>query len=251
MCSAPRGARRHRGVLPARGVVHRLHRRAKVRPAAFLAGPQEDRRQRCRTQTPADGGVFPRPRGHPRSRGAVHREIFEPLLAGLRARGSSSAASLYAGLMIERGVPRVLEFNVRFGTPSAAALPSPEKRSRPPAPAVRAGKITDAKMEIDPRPTVCVVMSSGGYPGSYRRAPDRGIEEAEKEEGVWCSTPGNGDEGESLACEPRGARSPASRRSADTLKEAIARAYRAVGRVHGRAPYLAHRHRRKALRGGG
>ena len=40
-------------------------------------------------------------------------------------------------------------------------------------------------MEIDPRPTVCVVMSSGGYPGRYEKGRSiGGIEEAEKEEGV-------------------------------------------------------------------
>jgi len=49
----------------------------------------------------------------------VMREVLEPVVAGLRSEGIRYQGLLYAGLMIEDGMPRVLEFNARFGDPSA------------------------------------------------------------------------------------------------------------------------------------
>ncbi len=93
------GACRDRGVPAGRGgVVHRLHRRGQVRPAAFLAGSQEDRGQRFRTQHRRDGSVFPRARRDARSRGAGASGDLRAAAGGSSVpRGSSSAASSTRG----------------------------------------------------------------------------------------------------------------------------------------------------------
>ena len=93
------GARRDRGVPAGRGgVVHRLHRREQVRPAAFLAGPQADRGQRYRAQHRRDGGVFPRPRRDARGRGAgASGRSSSRCWRAFAPRGSSSAASCTRG----------------------------------------------------------------------------------------------------------------------------------------------------------
>ena len=198
------------------------------------------------------GAYSPAPVVTPEVEGRVHREIFEPLLAGLRAEGIVFRGILYAGLMIERGVPRVLEFNVRFGDPEAQPLFLRLKSDLVPLLLQCArGKITDAKMEIDPRPTVCVVMSSGGYPGSYEKGrPIGGIEEAEKEEGVVVFHAGTAMKEDRLV--NHGGRVLGVTAIGDTLKEAIARAYRAVDKIHWEGAYWRTDIGRKALaRGNG
>jgi phosphoribosylamine--glycine ligase len=193
------------------------------------------------------GAYSPAPVVTPDVEARVHREIFEPLLAGLRAEGIVFRGILYAGLMIERGVPRVLEFNVRFGDPEAQPLFLRLKSDIVPLLLQCArGKITDAKMEIDPRPTVCVVMSSGGYPGKYEKGrPIGGIEEAEKEEGVVVFHAGTAMTGDRLV--NQGGRVLGVTAIGDTLKEAIARAYRAVDKIHWEGAYWRTDIGRKAL----
>ncbi len=127
------------------------------------------------------GAYSPAPVVTPEVERKAITKIFEPLLAGMRAEGMPFRGILYGGLMIERGEPKVLEFNVRFGDPEAQPLFMRLDSDLVPLLIQCAqGKLTDAGMKIDPRPTVCIVMSSGGYPGSYKKGfPITGIGEAE------------------------------------------------------------------------
>ncbi len=84
-------------------------------------------------------------------------------------RAAHIKGMLYAGLMIDQGQTKVLEFNCRFGDPEAQPLLMRLKAiwsSHGGGDRRRLGEIT---LEIDPRPTVCVVMASGGYPGPYEK----------------------------------------------------------------------------------
>ncbi|HSL91205.1 MAG TPA: phosphoribosylamine--glycine ligase, partial [Candidatus Limnocylindrales bacterium] len=127
------------------------------------------------------GAYSPAPVVTPEVEEKALKKIFEPLLAGMRAEGMPFRGILYGGLMIERGEPKVLEFNVRFGDPEAQPLFMRLSSDLVPLLMQCAqGKLTDAGMEIDPRPTVCIVMASAGYPGGYKTGfPITGIEEAE------------------------------------------------------------------------
>jgi phosphoribosylamine--glycine ligase len=193
------------------------------------------------------GAYSPAPVVTPQVEERILREVFEPLLAGLRAEGITYRGILYAGLMIENGVPRVLEFNVRFGDPEAQPLFLRLSSDLVPLLLQCAqGEITDAKMEIDPRSTVCVVMASGGYPGNYAKGHlIEGIAEAEKEYGVVVFHAGTALSDGRLV--NSGGRVLGVTAIGDTLKGAIDRAYRAVGKIHWEGAYCRTDIGRKAI----
>src|SRR5690606_9435265 len=109
-------------------------------------------------------------------------EVIRPTISGLQSDGIPYRGVLYAGLMLTRDGPRVLEFNVRFGDPETQSVLLRMKtdilalfeRSLTP------GGLARFALEWDPRPAVCVVGASGGYPESYQKGfPIVGLEEAE------------------------------------------------------------------------
>ena len=100
----------------------------------------------------------------------IRSEIMLPVIREMASRGSPYRGALYCGLMLTDDGPRVLEFNCRFGDPETQAL-MPRLVSDPvdAMMACATGSLTDAgPVEWSDRPTVAVVMVSGGYPGSYR-----------------------------------------------------------------------------------
>jgi len=77
---------------------------------------------------------------------------------------------LYAGMMLTAGGPRVLEFNARFGDPEAQPILMRLKSDLLEVMlAVCEGRLDEVTLKWDPRPSVCVVMASGGYPGEYAK----------------------------------------------------------------------------------
>ena len=183
------------------------------------------------------GAYSPAPVMTPEVERKVLREIFEPLLAGMRAEGTPFRGILYGGLMIERGMPKVLEFNVRFGDPEAQPLFMRLVSDLVPLLVQCAqGKLTDAVMEIDPRPTVCIVMASGGYPGSYRKGfPIFGIEEAEGLGGVQVFHAGTAIRDGRLV--NNGGRVLGVTAVDDDIRKAIERGYRAAGKIRWEGAY--------------
>jgi phosphoribosylamine--glycine ligase len=183
------------------------------------------------------GAYSPAPVVTPEVERRALKEIFEPLLAGMRAEGTPFRGILYGGLMIDRGEPKVLEFNVRFGDPEAQPLFVRLKSDLVPLLVQCAeGKLTDAAMEIDPRPSVCIVMASGGYPGSYAKGfPISGIEEAEKDGFVQVFQAGTTVSNGRLV--NSGGRVLGVTAMDDDIRKAIARGYRAVDRIQWEGAY--------------
>ena len=98
----------------------------------------------------------------------IHAEILQPLLAGLKAEGIRFQGMLFPGLMLTAAGPQVLEFNARFGDPETQVLlPRLKSDLLPVLEAVIEGRMAEVQLEWDPRPAVCVVLASGGYPGTY------------------------------------------------------------------------------------
>ncbi len=96
--------------------------------------------------------------------------IIEPTIKGLREEGIIYKGVLYAGLIIEDGDPKVLEFNVRFGDPEAQpVLVKMKSDIIPVLEAVIDGRLPSVEIEWDDRYAVCVVMASGGYPDKYEK----------------------------------------------------------------------------------
>ncbi len=112
----------------------------------------------------------------------ITKEIIVPLVDGMNRNGTPYKGVLYAGVMITPGGPRVLEFNVRFGDPETQPILMRLKSDLLSVMlAVCEGTLDEVTLEWDPRPAVCVVMASGGYPDHYEKGKIiTGLEDAEK-----------------------------------------------------------------------
>ncbi len=111
----------------------------------------------------------------------IEREVLVPVVDGMNRNGTPYRGVLYAGLMLTAGGPKVLEFNVRFGDPETQPiLMRLQSDLAEVMLAVCEGRLEDVTLRWDPRPAVCVVMASGGYPDAYEKGKIiNGIEQAE------------------------------------------------------------------------
>jgi phosphoribosylamine--glycine ligase len=104
----------------------------------------------------------------------VHENIIEkilrPIIYGMGEEGRPYKGVLYAGLMIRDGLPKVLEFNARFGDPETQPVLMRMKGDIVPIlEACMKGTLSKHHIEWDSRASVCVVMASKGYPGDYEK----------------------------------------------------------------------------------
>jgi len=111
----------------------------------------------------------------------IEEHVLVPTVHAMKRARRPFRGVLYAGLMITNQGPKTLEFNVRFGDPECQPLLMRLKSDLLDVLEAtvdeRLGEI--APLEWDPRPAVCVVMASEGYPGRYAVGrPIRGLEEA-------------------------------------------------------------------------
>ncbi|MCF7848122.1 MAG: phosphoribosylamine--glycine ligase, partial [Kiritimatiellales bacterium] len=103
----------------------------------------------------------------------VKTEVYGRTLAELRKRGIVFKGVLYAGLMIKDGQPSVVEFNVRFGDPETqAVLVRWDGDMLPAIEACIDGTLSEDLIQWKPEHSVCVVMTAGGYPGSYEKGSE-------------------------------------------------------------------------------
>ena len=98
----------------------------------------------------------------------IEARIIEPTIRGMKREGMPFKGVLYAGLMITLEGPMVLEFNVRLGDPEAQAI-LPRLKNDLVEIMLASGedRLKGFRLEWDKRSCVCVVMSSGGYPGKF------------------------------------------------------------------------------------
>ena len=94
--------------------------------------------------------------------------IARPVVAGMKAEGAEYKGVLYCGLMMTARGPMVLEFNCRFGDPETQPiLMRMESDLLEAMEASIDGRTSDGDFKWSDDAAVCVVMASGGYPGSY------------------------------------------------------------------------------------
>jgi phosphoribosylamine---glycine ligase len=137
---------------------------------------------------------------------------------------------LYAGLMMTDAGPKVLEFNVRLGDPETQPLMKRMASDLVPAlMAAATGELAGARLEWHLEPTVCVVLASGGYPGSFESGkPINGIAEAEAAGTTVFHAGTRRNDGTLLTS---GGRVLGVTASGPTLASAIDNAYRGVHRI--------------------
>jgi phosphoribosylamine--glycine ligase len=162
----------------------------------------------------------------------IEREILVPAVDGLVREGIEYKGVLYAGLMLTNKGAKVLEFNCRFGDPETQPLMMRLQSDLAEVMlAVADGKLEDVTLKWDPRPAVCVVATSKGYPGNYPTGlPITGIEKADAMPDVKVFHSGTKQVGKQIVTD--GGRVLAVTALGDTYAEAQKRAYEAMGKIH-------------------
>ena len=130
------------------------------------------------------GAYSPAPVVDENLRKQIEARIIEPTIRGMKREGIPFKGVLYAGLMITKDGPKVLEYNVRFGDPEAqVVIPRLKNDLVPVLLACVEERIDEFELHWDKRTAICVVMSSGGYPGEYKTGKEiKGLEEFNESE---------------------------------------------------------------------
>ena len=161
----------------------------------------------------------------------IIKEILVPTVDGMNRNDTPYRGILYAGVMLTQGGPRVLEFNVRFGDPETQPILMRMKTDLLDVmEAVCDGRLGDIAIEWDTRPAVCVVMSSGGYPGSYEKGKViSGLDEAAKLKDVVVFHAGTAKQDGKVVT--HGGRVLGVTALGETIADAKAKAYEAVDKI--------------------
>lgn len=186
-------------------------------------------------QGPNTGGMgayAPAPVITPALSDEIMRTILRPTIDAMSAEGRPYRGVLYAGLMISNGHPRVVEFNCRFGDPELqVVLPFLKTDLVDLMTAVIEGRLHEVPVKEDPGAAVCVVMASGGYPGSYEKGKViHGLKEVERLSDVLLFHAGTALKDSEIIT--NGGRVLGVTAVAPDIQSAIHRAYEAVHRIH-------------------
>jgi phosphoribosylamine--glycine ligase len=162
----------------------------------------------------------------------IERDILVPAVDGLVREGIEYRGVLYAGLMLTASGPRVLEFNCRFGDPETQPLMMRLRSDLVEVMlAVAEGRLDQVTLKWDPRPALCVVATSRGYPGKYPTGvPISGIEKADSIPDVKVFQAGTRADGKRILTD--GGRVLGVTALGTTIAEAQRRAYQAIGHIH-------------------
>lgn len=167
----------------------------------------------------------------PKMREWILHHIAEPVIKGLRAEGIIYKGVLYIGLMMTARGPMVLEFNCRFGDPETqAVLFRLESDLVDVCEQVARGTLAADAMRWSQDASVCVVLASGGYPGSFSSGHAiHGIDEAERVAGVKVFHAGTAHSGDQIVTS--GGRVLGVTAHGVDLAAATAKAYEAAAKI--------------------
>ena len=157
------------------------------------------------------------------------KTIFIPTMYAMNSEGRTFKGCLYFGLMLTPKGPKVIEYNCRFGDPETqVVLPLLESDLLTVMQAVTEEKLseTEVKFATD-KSACCVIMASAGYPQSYEKGYEITVD-ADCEANVFIA--GAKLDGEKLVTS--GGRVLGVVETADTLQEAVEKAYAQVNKVH-------------------
>ena len=167
----------------------------------------------------------------------IMKEVMIPTVQAMAAEGCRYKGVLYAGLMIDGDQIKVLEFNARFGDPEAQPLFIRLKNDIVPVmEAIVDERLHECRLDIDKRASVCVVMASGGYPGSYKKGlPISGLPAVRRMKDVVVFHAGTGRKNKDIVA--NGGRVLGVTALGETVEKAISRAYSAVAKITWRDVY--------------
>lgn len=163
----------------------------------------------------------------------IVQTVLLPTVHAMNSDDTPFRGILYAGIMLTARGPKVLEYNVRFGDPEAQPVLMRLKTDLfDVLLAASEGRLEEIEpLEWDPRPAVCVVMASEGYPGSYEKGRFiSGLDEAAAHEDVKVFHAGTTIHNDQIA--NNGGRVLGVTALGDTIADAKQRAYAAVECIH-------------------
>lgn len=158
-------------------------------------------------------------------------KIFLPTMNAMNAEGRKFKGCLYFGLMLTPTGPKVIEYNSRFGDPETQViLPRLETDFGEIVAAVAEERLSEVEIKWSPEPCACVVMASGGYPGSYPKGIEiHGLDENGQVEGATIYHAGTKLENGKFVT--NGGRVLGVTARGDTLEKALLGAYKAVEKI--------------------
>ncbi|MBQ1945794.1 MAG: phosphoribosylamine--glycine ligase [Clostridia bacterium] len=171
-------------------------------------------------------------------------EIFLPTLAAMRAEGCPFKGCLYFGLMITPNGPKVIEYNCRFGDPETqVVLPLLKTDLLTVMQAVENETLAEVNVEWHQGAAACVILASGGYPGSYAKGKEITIPKLPQD--VICYHAG--DKLTENALVTSGGRVLGITATASTLRQALDKAYAAADTIEFEGKYMRHDIGQRAL----
>ena len=161
----------------------------------------------------------------------ILERIIEPAVLGMKRRGRPFRGVLYCGIMMTGGGPMVVEFNSRFGDPEAQViLPLLEDDFAELAVGISEGSMPSRPLTWKRKAATCVVVASGGYPGSYETGMEiRGLDLLDEMDDVFAFHADTATRDGKLVT--NGGRILGVTALADDLRGSIDRAYDAVDRI--------------------
>jgi len=146
------------------------------------------------------GAISPTPNISRELLATLEREVFIPVLDGLKRDGITYKGVLYAGIMLTESGPRVLEFNCRFGDPETQVLMMRLQNDLLEVMnAVVDGKLDSIELKWDERPSICVVATDKGYPGKTKSGLEiTGVKDVDDQDDVRVFQSGTKRYGEQL-----------------------------------------------------
>jgi phosphoribosylamine--glycine ligase len=199
-----------------------------------LAAAQDHKRIGDGDRGPNTGGMgaySPPPVVTPEVEQRILREVVEPTVRGLAKDGLDFRGTLFIGLMIEDGAPRVLEYNVRFGDPECEVLMARYAGDvLPLLLAAARGDLSQVALRWEAPVALAVVLASPGYPGTIRTGlPIQGLAAAESVPGVQVVHAGTRLQGDVV--QTSGGRVLCVTATGTDIDEVAERAYRAVSEI--------------------
>jgi phosphoribosylamine--glycine ligase len=204
-----------------------------------LAASQDHKRALDNDRGPNTGGMgayCPAPLATPELLQDIEAHALVPTVHAMKRRRVPFRGVLYAGVMITNQGMRILEYNCRFGDPETQAVLMRLKTDLydliEAAVDGRLEDFAEDRLEWDPRPAVCVVMASQGYPGNYLKGKViLGLDEAAKLPDVKVFHAGTKADSNGLVV-TSGGRVLGVTALGDTLYGAKRRAYQAIAKIH-------------------
>jgi phosphoribosylamine--glycine ligase len=199
-----------------------------------LASAQDHKRVGDGDTGPNTGGMgaySPAPVMTPEMTARTMDEIVVPTMRAMKAMGAPYKGVLFAGLMITKDGPKLIEYNARFGDPETQVLMLRLMSDLVPALIASCdGQLRNFDLRWYPDAALTVVMAAKGYPGDYQRdTVIEGLDEAAKVEGVEVFHAGTKAVGGKVTA--NGGRVLNVSARGKTVTEAQARAYQAIDRI--------------------